>query len=125
VVFNLGALEKVKLYEARHLLEMGVSRQPDVLESCFGTFDDFEAVHCNEHLVISLADLGAMGPSNLGQETTAVNVILTAPSQGSAPGIQAGFDFAAIAYRFVAANEARMDAKFCLPKPPRGRILST
>src|ERR1700745_775837 len=112
MVFNRGALEKVKFYEAWHLLEMGVSRQPDVLESCFGTFEYFEAVHCNEHLWSRLMELGAMGPSNLGQERTAVNVILTAPSTGgSAPGIQAGFNFA-VAYRFVAANEARMDAKF-------------
>jgi putative ABC transport system substrate-binding protein len=28
---------------------MSVARQPDALESCFATFDDFEAVHCNEH----------------------------------------------------------------------------
>jgi hypothetical protein len=33
----------VKLYEARHLFEMTVARQPDILESCFGTFDYFEA----------------------------------------------------------------------------------
>jgi hypothetical protein len=28
---------------------MTVARQPDVLESCFGAFDHFEAVHCDEH----------------------------------------------------------------------------
>jgi hypothetical protein len=28
---------------------MRVARQPDVLESCLGALDHFEAVHCDEH----------------------------------------------------------------------------
>ena len=33
MIVGLRALEKVELYEARHLVEMTISRQPDVLES--------------------------------------------------------------------------------------------
>jgi hypothetical protein len=46
VILSFGASEKVKLHEARNLCEMTVAQQPDVLESCFGAFDNFEAVHC-------------------------------------------------------------------------------
>ena len=45
MILSLGAFEKVKLCEARHLFKKTVTRQPDVLESCFGAFDHFEAVH--------------------------------------------------------------------------------
>ena len=34
-----------KLDEARHLVEMGVARQPDMLECGFGPLDHLEAVH--------------------------------------------------------------------------------
>ena len=53
MVLSFGPFEKVKLYEARYLFKMTVARQPDVLESCFGAFDHFEAVHCDEHVLFS------------------------------------------------------------------------
>src|SRR5690349_1972757 len=53
VILSFGTFEKVKLYEARHLFKITVARRPDVLESCFGAFDHFEAVHCDEHVLFS------------------------------------------------------------------------
>jgi hypothetical protein len=56
VVQQIGALpddEKVTLYKAWCLVEMTVARQSDVLEICFGAFDHFEAVHCDEHVLFS------------------------------------------------------------------------
>jgi hypothetical protein len=44
-----GGLEKVKLYKARHLVEMTVARQPDMLKICFGPFSDAETVHRDKH----------------------------------------------------------------------------
>src|SRR6266700_6027979 len=41
----------MKLYEARYLVEMTVSRQPDLLEGCFTALGNLEAVHCDEHLM--------------------------------------------------------------------------
>jgi hypothetical protein len=46
---QLPALEKVKLYKARYLVEMTVARQPDLLEIRFGPFCDPEAVHGYKH----------------------------------------------------------------------------
>jgi hypothetical protein len=40
VILSFGAFERVKLYKARHPVEMTVARQPDVLESSFGPFGD-------------------------------------------------------------------------------------
>jgi hypothetical protein len=51
VIFSFGAFEKVKLYKARHLVEMTVTRQPDFLESGFAALGNLEAVHCDEHLI--------------------------------------------------------------------------
>jgi hypothetical protein len=51
MILSLGALEKVKFREARHLVEMTIARQPNVLESSFRPLDHFEAVHCDEHPV--------------------------------------------------------------------------
>ena len=45
VVLSLGTFEKVKLYKARHLVEMTIARKPDLFESCFGPFGNSEAVH--------------------------------------------------------------------------------
>src|ERR1022692_1910523 len=44
-----GALEKVKLYKARHLVEVTVARRPDLLESCFRALSNAEAVHRDKH----------------------------------------------------------------------------
>jgi hypothetical protein len=33
MVLSFGAFEKVKLYKARHLVEMTVAREPDLLET--------------------------------------------------------------------------------------------
>src|ERR1700730_545013 len=49
VIFCFGTFEKVKLYKARHLVEMTVARHPDVLERCFGPLGNAKAVHGNEH----------------------------------------------------------------------------
>jgi hypothetical protein len=43
----------MELDEARHLVEMAVTRQPDVLESGFGPLGDAEPVHGDKHRVIS------------------------------------------------------------------------
>jgi hypothetical protein len=43
------ALEKVKLHEAWHFLEVTVPRHPNVLERCFGTLGDAKAVHGDKH----------------------------------------------------------------------------
>ena len=45
MILSLGASEKVKLYKARHLVEMTVARQPDLLERCFGPLGNAEKVH--------------------------------------------------------------------------------
>jgi hypothetical protein len=61
VILSLWPFEKVKLDKAWHLVEMSVARQPDLLESCLAAFDDFEAVHCNEH-PMSPDELAKRGP---------------------------------------------------------------
>jgi len=53
VILGLGAFEKVKLYEARYLVEMTVARHPDLLESCFGSLGYSETVHGDKHSVVS------------------------------------------------------------------------
>jgi len=53
VILGLWAFEQVELDEARHLVEMTVARQPDVLEGSFGTFGDTEPVHGNKYRVVS------------------------------------------------------------------------
>jgi len=35
VIISFRALEKMELYEARHLVEMTVARQPNLLEGSF------------------------------------------------------------------------------------------
>ena len=45
--------EKVKLYEARHLVEMTIARQPDLLEGRFAALGDVEAFHGDEHVLFS------------------------------------------------------------------------
>src|SRR5580700_11905596 len=49
MVFGFGPFEKVKLDEARHLVEMCVARQPDMLECGFGPLGDAEPVHGDKH----------------------------------------------------------------------------
>jgi hypothetical protein len=41
--------ETLKLYKARYLVEMTITRQPNLLEGGFAPFSDAEAVHCNKH----------------------------------------------------------------------------
>src|SRR6516165_224556 len=41
----------MELYEARHLVEMTVARQPNLLEGSFGALSNFEPVHCDKHLM--------------------------------------------------------------------------
>ena len=38
MILSFGTCEKVKLFKARHRVEMTVARQPDLLECCFGPF---------------------------------------------------------------------------------------
>ena len=49
VVFQFRSPEEVEFHEARHLVEMGVARQPDMLEIGFAALDHLEAVHGDEH----------------------------------------------------------------------------
>src|SRR6266850_2304566 len=49
LILSFRALEKVKLHEAWHLLEVTVPRHPNVLERCFGTLGDAKAVHGDKH----------------------------------------------------------------------------
>jgi hypothetical protein len=44
VLLGLGFLEKVKFHAPWRLIETGVARHPDVLESCFGSFGYAKAV---------------------------------------------------------------------------------
>jgi hypothetical protein len=53
VILGFGAFKQVELDEARDLVEMAVTRQPDVLESGFGPLGDAEPVHGDKHRVIS------------------------------------------------------------------------
>jgi hypothetical protein len=39
----------LKLYKARHLVEMTVARPPDLLERCFGPLGNAETVHSDKH----------------------------------------------------------------------------
>jgi len=45
VVLSFRALQKVKLHEAWHLLEVTDARHPNVFERCFGPLGDAKAVH--------------------------------------------------------------------------------
>jgi len=47
VVLSLGAFEKVKLHEPWYLVEMAVSRHPDLLECCCGPVSDVQSVLCD------------------------------------------------------------------------------
>jgi hypothetical protein len=49
LILSFRALEKVKLHEAWHLLEVTVARHPNVLERCFGPLGDAKAVHGDKH----------------------------------------------------------------------------
>ena len=44
VIFCFGTFEKVKLYKARHLVEMAVTRKPDLLERCLGPLGDTDSL---------------------------------------------------------------------------------
>src|SRR5262245_45667197 len=54
IVLLLGALEQVKLNEARDLVQMRVATHPDMLEVRLGTLADPEAIHGDEHWSFSL-----------------------------------------------------------------------
>ena len=51
VVLCSRTFEKVELYKARHLVEMTVARQPNLLEGSFGALSNFEPVHWDKHLM--------------------------------------------------------------------------
>ena len=53
VILSLRAFEKVKLYKARHLVEVAVARKPDLLEGFFGPLCNSETVHRDKHCVFS------------------------------------------------------------------------
>jgi hypothetical protein len=49
MILSFGAFEKVKLYKARHFIEMTVAGQPDLLEGSFGALGNTKAVHRDKH----------------------------------------------------------------------------
>ena len=49
MILSLWTFEKVKLSKARHLVEMTVTRHPNMLESCFGPLGYTKAVHGDKH----------------------------------------------------------------------------
>ena len=49
MVLELGPLQQMEFDEARHLVQMRVARQPDLLEGGLGAFGDAEAVHGDVH----------------------------------------------------------------------------
>jgi hypothetical protein len=44
MILSLGTLEKVKLYKARHLVEVTVAREPDLLEAGFAYLGNSQSV---------------------------------------------------------------------------------
>jgi hypothetical protein len=46
---SFGPFEKVKLYKSWHLVELAVTRRPNLLESCLGPFGYSETVPCDKH----------------------------------------------------------------------------
>jgi len=65
MILSLGAFEKVKLYKARHLVEMTVARQPNLLKVGFGPLGNTKAVHCDKHLKSSGIKKGRYQPLQL------------------------------------------------------------
>jgi hypothetical protein len=55
VILAFGAFEQMELDESRHLVEMAVARQPDVLEGGLGPLGDAEPVHGDKYRAISQA----------------------------------------------------------------------
>jgi hypothetical protein len=53
VILGIGAFEQMELDEARHLVEMAVARQLDMLEGGLGPLGDAKPVHCDKHRAIS------------------------------------------------------------------------
>jgi hypothetical protein len=49
VILSFGTSEKVELHETRHLVEMTVAGEPDLLESSFRPFGYTETVHGDKH----------------------------------------------------------------------------
>ena len=75
VILSFGAFENVKLNEAWHLVEMIISRKPDLLEAGFGPFGYSEAVHGDEHLKSLFFSIGIKkGRYQLVQFSTLTNV---------------------------------------------------
>src|ERR1700688_276489 len=58
VILGFRTFEKMKLYKARHLLEMTIARQPDLLESCLAPLGHAEAGRCDKHLKFSFFGVG-------------------------------------------------------------------
>src|ERR1700730_1871485 len=56
VVLGLGSFQQMEFDEARHLAEIAVAALPDALECFFRSFDDPEAVHGDEHSIVSLCE---------------------------------------------------------------------
>src|SRR5262249_45310559 len=55
VVVQFRPPEKVEFREARHLVEMSVARQPDMLEVGLASPNDLETVHGDEHRILLLS----------------------------------------------------------------------
>jgi hypothetical protein len=56
VILDFGTSQKMKLDESRHLVEMTVAREPDLLEVRFGPLYNAETIHRDEHWLISCPD---------------------------------------------------------------------
>jgi starvation-inducible DNA-binding protein len=56
VVVFLRAFEQVEDHESRHLLEIRLARQPDLLEVAFRSFVHLEPVHCDKHAILLYPD---------------------------------------------------------------------
>src|SRR3981189_881255 len=57
-VIVLGALEKMELDEARHLVKMGVAAHPYLLESLLGALLHAKSIHGDEHDLAPAARAG-------------------------------------------------------------------
>src|SRR5262249_47607082 len=70
-VLVLGSLEQVEFDEARHLGQLRIAPEPYFLEGLFGTFLHAEAVHSDEHGLVSCFNGARI---NLGMSATWVRL---------------------------------------------------
>src|SRR5262249_35876527 len=71
VVLALGALQKVEDNEARHVFEMRLAREPDLLEIAFGALLHLEPIHGDVHSRL----LPIMG-EHLGRRSSARRLVV-------------------------------------------------